>query len=510
MNFLNKLKNVFTPEGPQFIPPQMTHKLYEPLARNLEYLYHSFDGSADFTVRNMTLKDGTKAAILTIEGMTNKETLAVSIANPIILCDVKGNTGEEKIKYIEYSVLSASEITQIDTFDQLLTFIMSGFAVLLVDGSAIGLSIGVQGFSFRSVSEPESEVVQRGSREGFVEPMRINMTLIRRRMKTPELKFETLSVGKVSKTDLCLVYLNKSVSKGILNELKERLKHTDLDNVIASGYLVPYLENQGDHSLFSGIGITERPDTVCGKLNEGRIAIIIDGTPSVLIVPHLFVENFQTLDDYSNRPYFATFARWLKYLAFFVATFTPGFYVAVATFNPELFPQQLLSKVATSIADTPFSLMAEVLIIHFIYEIMREAGLRLPRPLGHAVSIVGALVIGETAVNAGLIGAPTLMVVALTAISSYVIPDLYPPVAVLRILFIIVGGVGGVWGIILLFCVVLVNLCGKLSFGVPYVSPVAPFSIFGMRDVFIRAGWKTLSKKRNFVQELKGSEQFKE
>ena len=314
----------------------------------------------------------------------------------------------------------------------------------------------------------------------------------------------------MSKTDMCLVYLNKSVSKGILNELKDRLKHADLDNVLASGYLVPYLENQGDFSLFSGIGITERPDTVCGKINEGRIAILIDGTPSVLIVPHLFVENFQTLDDYSNRPYFATFTRWLKYLAFFVATFTPGFYVAVATFNPELFPEQLLSKVATSIADTPLSLMAEVLVIHFIYEIMREAGLRLPRPLGHAVSIVGALVIGETAVNAGLIGAPTLMVVALTAISSYVIPDLYPPVAVLRILFIIVGGFGGVWGIILLFCVVLINLCGKLSFGVPYVSPVAPFSIFGMRDVFIRAGWKTLSQKRNFVQELKGSEQFKE
>ena len=510
MNFMNKLKHVFTPEGPKYIPPQKTHKLYEPLERNLEYLQHSFDGSADFTVRNMTLKDGTRAAILTIEGMTNKETLAVSIANPIILSDIEGETGEEKIKYIEYSVLSASEITQIDTFEQLLTFIMSGFAVLLIDGAEIGLSIGVQGFSFRSVSEPESEVVQRGSREGFVEPLRINMTLIRRRMKTPELKFETLSVGKVSKTDMCLVYLNKSVSKGILNELKDRLKHADLDNVLASGYLVPYLENQGDFSLFSGIGITERPDTVCGKINEGRIAILIDGTPSVLIVPHLFVENFQTLDDYSNRPYFATFTRWLKYLAFFVATFTPGFYVAVATFNPELFPEQLLSKVATSIADTPLSLMAEVLVIHFIYEIMREAGLRLLRPLGHAVSIVGALVIGETAVNAGLIGAPTLMVVALTAISSYVIPDLYPPVAVLRILFIIVGGFGGVWGIILLFCVVLINLCGKLSFGVPYVSPVAPFSIFGMRDVFIRAGWKTLSQKRNFVQELKGSEQFKE
>ncbi len=510
MNFWEKLKTIFLPPVPAQKPNIQTKKLYCSLDKTIAYLQSAYDGSVDFTVRNITLRDGEKAALFTIEGMANKETLALSIANPVVQAYIPPGSGAEKLKYIERSVLSASEITQIDTFEQLLTFIMSGFAVLAIDGCDKALSIGVQGFSFRSVSEPESEVVQRGSREGFVEPLRINMTLIRRRMKTPELKFETMSVGTVSKTDICLCYLNTIVSKGILSELKRRLKETDLDTVLASGYLVPYLENKGDFSLFTGVGITERPDTVCGKINEGRIAILIDGTPSVLIVPHLFLENFQTLDDYSNRAYFATFTRWLKYIAFFVAVFTPGFYVAVATFNPELFPQQLLSKVAASIADTPFSLMTEVLIIHFIYEIMREAGLRLPRPLGHAVSIVGALVIGETAVNAGMIGAPTLMVVALTAISSYVIPDLYPPVAILRILFIIAGGIGGVWGIVLLFCVVLVNICGKLSFGVPYVSPIAPFSLFGMRDVLIRAGWKTLSKKRNFIQDQKGSEQFKE
>ena len=226
----------------------------------------------------------------------------------------------------------------------------------------------------------------------------------------------------------------------------------------------------------------------------------------MLIVPYLFVENFQTLDDYSNRAYFASLTRLLKYIAFFVAVFTPGMYVAVAGYNPELFPQGILNKVAASVAQTPFSVFTEVLIIHFIYEIMREAGLRLPRPLGHAVSIVGALVLGETAVSSGLIGAPTLMVVAITAISSYVIPDLYPAVAVLRISFIIVGGVGGLYGITLLFCAVLVNLCAKKSFGVPYTSPLSPFSFFGMRDTVIRAGWRVLAKKQSLVQNQRGSE----
>lgn len=188
------------------------------------------------------------------------------------------------------------------------------------------------------------------------------------------------------------------------------------------------------------------------------------------------------MDDYSNQPYFATFTRWLKYLAFFIATLLPGIYVAVGTFNPEVFPEELTNKIATAIATTPFPLMLEALVIHFIYEIMREAGLRLPKPLGHAVSIVGALVIGDTAISSGLIGATTLMVVALTAISSYVIPSLYEPIVILRLLFIIVGGVMGIWGVMLLFSVVLVSICGKTTYGVPFSSPdlsVQPFLYAG-------------------------------
>ncbi len=219
-------------------------------------------------------------------------------------------------------------------------------------------------------------------------------------------------------------------------------------------------------------------------------------------MPYLFVENFQTMGDYSYKPYYATLIRWLKYLCFFVASLLPGIYIAVALFNPELFPEQILNQLETSIGNTPFSLVTEILLVLFMYEIMREAGLRLPKSLGHAVSIVGALVIGDTAVSAGLIVAPSLMIVAITAIASYVIPNLYPQLYVLRILFIFAGGILGIWGIVLLFCVLTVNVCGKSVLGVPYTMPVAPFNMFGMRDVAIRADWKILGKKRTVIKDF--------
>ena len=508
MNIFNKISDYFSQNNNEETQVEKTN-IFNDLQENISFIQKAFDNSIDLTIKKLTLTDGTNMAVITMEGMINKEILSLSITNPIISANFPKVYGNHKIKYIEEYILSASEVVNISTIEEVYKLSMSGFAIILLDGATKGIAVGIQGFSFRSIAEPQSEVVQKGSKEGFVEALRINMTLIRRRFKTPMLKFETMEIGAVSKTDICLCYLQDTVSAQILKELKKRLKNIKIDTLLEAGYLSPFLENNNDLSLFSGVGITERPDTVCGKINEGRIAILIDGTPSVLIVPHLFVENFQAIDDYTNRAYFATFTRWLKYLSFFVAILTPGLYVAIATFNPELFPEQLLVKVATSIASTPFSLMVEVLIIHFIYEIMREAGLRLPRPLGHAVSIVGALVIGDTAVKAGLIGAPTLMVVALTAISSYVIPDLYSPIAILRILFIFVGGLSGIWGIVLFFSVILINLCSKLSFGIPFLSPIAPLSFFGLRDVLVRVSWKTLAKKRNLVQDQTGSEQNK-
>lgn len=477
--------------------------LLKSLDDNINMLKQSFSNSADLSIRQYEV-DNTQTAVIAIEGMVNKEILADAVITPI-RNGIYGNLDpKQRFLYIKDNLLSTSEQIEVETFEDVSKYIMSGFAVIAVDGYNHMLAIGIQGFSFRSISEPTSEVMQTGSKEGFVEALRINMTLVRRRIKNPKLKFETMSVGSLSKTDICLCYITDLVSEDILENIKSKINSIDLKTVLTSGYLMPYLEEKGDLSLFSSVGSSERPDTVCAKIAEGRVAVLIDGTPNALIVPYLFIEYFQTLDDYSERPYFATLTRWMKYIAFFISTLLPGLYVAIATFHPEFFSGELLNKIAKAVATTPFPLMLETLIIHFIYEIMREAGLRLPRPLGHAVSIVGALVIGETAVSSGLIGAPTLMVVALTAISSYVIPSIYEPTAVLRLAFIVLGGIMGIWGIMLLFSVVLINICSKNNYGIPFTAPISPFNIFSMRDVLIRAGWKVLSKKENNIQNMPG------
>ncbi|MBQ2443598.1 MAG: spore germination protein [Ruminococcus sp.] len=471
-------------------------------------LQSQFDDSADLSVRVFTLRSALKiqAAVITMEGLVDKEQLSQSVLNPLLTFDY-GARDSAAVSVTAYSsVMASSDVIKLSSADEIVTYITSGFAVLMINGAEELYAVGVQGYSFRGVSEPESEVVQRGSREGFTEPLRVNMSMIRRRMKTPDLKFEQMTVGTDSKTQLMICYLQSQVSLDLLNKLKNRLSGCNLETVLASGYLSDYLEDNGSGSLFSGVGISERPDTVCGKLTEGRIAIIVDGTPAVMIVPHLFVEEFQSVDDYSNRTYYAAFIRLMKYLSFFVSVFLPGLYVALAQFHPEYFPTWLLINTSESLAQTPFPVTAEVLAITVVYEIMKEAGLRIPKSLGHAVSIVGALVIGDSAVNAGIISASTLMVVATAAICGYVTSPLYPPIMMLRMLFIVVGGFTGLWGITLATAVVLIGMCAKTSLGVPYLSSLSPFSLRRMRDVFIRAGWRQLSKHTIRVQKFPETE----
>lgn len=474
------------------------------LCSNLDTIRTRFGDSADLTVRDIRLS-GINAAVISIDNMTDKQVLAEAVLSPLFAFRFSSDP-ETCFNEIKYRAVHTADIIETDSVEKIENAIMSGCAVILINGCAKGISAGIQGYASRGVSQPDSDVVQRGSKEGFVEALRVNMTLIRRRLKNPSLKFEVMTIGETGRTEIALCYLTDTVSPEILQKLRNRLKKVNLKTVLASGYLLPFLEEKNDFSFFSGAGVTERPDTVCGKLTEGRIAIMTDGVPSALIVPYLFTEYFQTLDDYSNRAYFATFTRILKYIAFFISVLLPGFFTALGTFDPEMFPAILLNKIASSIAATPLSLTAETVIVLFVYEIMREAGLRMPQPLGYAVSIVGGLVVGDTAVNAGLIGAPTLMVVALTAISAYVVPDLYAPSCILRFIFTLAGGIFGIWGIAAVFGIVLINLCAKTSFGIPYLSPVSPFGAYFFRDVIIRAGWKILAKKNKTVQDLPGAD----
>ncbi|RGX56689.1 MULTISPECIES: spore germination protein [Anaerotruncus] len=502
-----KWKNLFAP--PQaYIPPQandaLEKKLESSLLERLIDVRAMFPDSGDLVIHELEVC-GVPCAMLMCEGMVSTATFSKIFALPLTTVKLENPSPQAVFEWVRRQSLMAPDQKEIHTYAELFRFMMSGFVVLLIDGIEAGSVFGIQGFSGRSVGEPTSEVNVRGSQEGFIEMLRPNMSLLRRRIKSPDLIFDMFELGTKSRTDCMLVYLKDMVSPALLREVKYRLSKVKIDVVLETGYIQPFLDDK-PLSLFSGVGYTERPDTLCAKVAEGRIGILMDGTPYALIVPYLFNENFQSADDYSHRPYFATFIRWLKYAAFFFSILLPGLYVGVGTFHPELLPDTLLMSLVASEESTPFPLMIEALVIFFIYEIMREAGLRMPRAVGHAVSIVGALVIGDAAVTAGIIGSPMVMVVAITAISSFVVPSLYEPVTILRFAFILIGGLTGLFGIALGMCAVLVNLCAVNPLGVPATAPATPFSLYSMRDVLFRWSWRTLAREDLRVQDLAGSD----
>ena len=478
-------------------------RLNRDLMENMVKVRALSQNSTDLLERQIEVS-GVPVAILMCEGMVNLQLFTQILVRPLTELSLENADGEAVARWVSRETVLSGDQKEFFTYDELFSFLMAGFVVLLIDGVDRGIACGMQGYSFRSVSEPSTEMNITGSREGFVEPIRVNQTMIRRRLRSPSLKFEMYPIGEKSRTDICLVYLTDTADPRMVEEVKRRLGKLSSDILLSQGYLRPYLEGQ-PFSPFSSVGTTERPDTLCAKINEGRIGILVDGTPFALVVPYLFEEHFQSMDDYSYRPYYGSFIRLLKYFAFLLSIFLPGGYVAITSFSPEMLPDSLLFNIAASEQQTPFSMMTEALVIHLIYETMREAGLRLPRPVGHAVSIIGALVIGDAAVKAGIIGSSMVMVVALTALSSFVVPSLYEPAAILKFVFILVGGTWGLFGISVGFVLLLTNLCALESLGVPVMAPLSPCAPADLRDGLWRTGWKKLGSFRLRIQDLPGS-----
>lgn len=500
-------QRLFSPDA-AYAPPQkdpaLQRELEMPLQVRLEEVRRLFSSSMDLIVHELMVCN-VPCAVLLCEGLVDTQTFSELFAEPLTALQLENPSPQAVNEWVKTRSIMAPDQKEIKTYFELFRFMMSGFVVLLIDGVGPGQVFGIQGFPGRSAGEPEGETNMRGSREGFNEMLRPNLGMVRRRFKSPDLVFEMVTFGEKSLTDGALIYCKSAVSPELLEEVRRRLKGIRMDVTLESGYLQPFLDSR-PLSLFSGVGYTERPDTLCAKVAEGRVAILLDGTPYALITPYLFSEHFQSFDDYSHRPYFATFTRWLKMLAFSFSALLPGIYVAVGSFHPELLPEILLTKLVDSELATPFPLMLEAIIIFFLYEVMREAGLRMPKPVGHAVSIVGALVIGDAAVTAGIIGAPMVLVVALTAISSFVVPTLYESVTVLRFSFILLGGLLGGFGVLAGLFAVLCNLCAVNPLGVPSAAPTAPFSVYSMRDTFFRWSWRTLAKEDLRVGGLTGSD----
>lgn len=478
--------------------------LDKSLKKNLDHLKAITGGSSDVIIKNAMLC-GSKIAVITCEGMASTDTLAQLVYEK--LNDVGNSVSlppDEIMERLFNDYLIAAEQLEIKNIGDMALKMQSGFAIIIVEGCSRGIAVGIQGYDARGVDEPSSELNVRGSREGFVEVIRKNMALIRRRIKSPTLVFEMSVIGERSNTDICLCYLSDKVSPKLLEDVKKRLKSVKLNTILESGYIQPFLEGSGGW-FFSECGTCERPDSFAAKLYEGRVGILVDGTPFALTVPYLFIENFQTLDDYTQKPFYAVFIRLVRLTAYFITLFLPGAYVAVASYNPEMLPSSLILNLAAAEQTAPYSLMAECLLIHFMYEILREAGIRLPRPIGHAIGVVGGIVIGDITVNAGLVGAPMVLIVALSGLCSFVVPALYERTVVLRFIYILAGGIFGLFGLLLAAGVIIIKMCSLNTYGVPYMAPISPFSPRSSRDMLVRAGWRRLQKGDVTLQGLNGS-----
>lgn len=477
--------------------------LFSEYEHNKLAFEQDFLDCSDFLLREIVI-NGARAFVCVMDGLIDSLQLNQMIMAPILNSKLDFESPQEHFDLLKESVIGSVEMNEATSFDDCYYFLMSGFAILYVDGCTRALALGVQGWSKRSTDEPTNEAMVKGAKECFVETLNDNKALLRKRLKTHHLKLKQIKLGDSASTPVAIAYIDNRADKTLVQNVENRLKNAKINTVLDYGILDSFVDTDVA-SFFSAVGNTERPDTFASKLLEGRVGIMVEGTPYAIYTPYLFSDNFSALDDYDNPPFYSSFMRILRYFSFAISLLLPGIYVAVGTFHQELIPTTLLYIVATSEATTPFPLMLEAIMIHLLYEIMREAGLRLPSSIGHAVSIIGAIVIGDATVSAGLIGAPMLVVVAVTAIASYVVYPLYESVAVLRIAFIIIGGLTGMYGLMLGAGMLLLNICVLNPFGVPYSAPISPLTKRSIGDTLFYQGWRKLSKRRVRVSDLEGA-----
>lgn len=468
------------------------------LKHNLDAVQDTLGKSPDVVIRRFTIgsRNGPEAAVVFIDGLVDAQRILTGILRPLIHDQRREEVERYTPDYIRDHVVTVGEVKTAKELREVTDGALSGDTALLINGRSEALIFSTRQITSRGVEEPTTELTVRGPKEGFTETLRTNTALLRRRIRHPNLTFDVMRVGVQTRTDVCVAYLKGITGEPLVNEIKERLRRIETDAILDSGYIEEFIED-APMSPFTTVGNSERPDVIAGKILEGRAAILVDGSPFVLTVPMLFWEGFQSPNDYYEHGYYPSLIRWVRLAAFILTVISPAAYVALTSFHPELLPTPLLITMAAATEGAPFPSAVEVLGMGLVFEVLREAGVRMPRAIGQAVSIVGALVIGQATVSAGLVGAPVVIVVAITAVASFVVPAQAGVSTILRTTLTVFAAVLGAYGIAIGLLVVLVHLCSLRSFGVPYLSPIAPLSPGDLKDVPMRAPlWDMFERPR--------------
>ncbi|MBU7005948.1 spore germination protein [Phosphitispora fastidiosa] len=465
------------------------------LNKNMTHLKAVFDRCTDIIFREFeaAIGGGVKIAMVYIDGLVNKEMLTEDLVKTLMY-DVSSLNSSAPVNdpagYLSSRIIAFTEVKVQDNLMDAVHSVLSGETILFVDGVSKAFALSTQDWVQRAVTEPATENVVRGPREGFTESLQTNYTLIRRRIKSSRLKFETMKIGAITKTAVSIGYLEGIVNNKIVDEVRNRLQRIDIDGILESGYIEEYIED-APMTVFPTVQATERPDKVAGGLLEGQVVILVDTTPFVLLVPVTFPQLLQASEDYYLRWPFASFIRFIRFVTLNIALLAPPLYIAITTYHQEMLPTPLLISIAAAREGVPFPAFVEAMLMETTFEVLREAGVRLPKAVGQAVSIVGALVIGDAAVSAGLVSPAMVIIVALTAISSFSLPSYFGAFSlrILRFPLMALAAALGLFGVMAGLLALLIHLCSLRSFGVPYISPLAPTSWRDLKDMFFRAPW---------------------
>ncbi|WP_079507571.1 spore germination protein [Mesobacillus jeotgali] len=435
--------------------------------------------------------------IIFIDGLVLEMTVRENVLKPLV---------EEPFQNIEQDPLteikeklSVKRVTDERKLTTAVQEVLKGKLLVIIDGIDKGLIVHVEAFEFlRAVQEPVSEKAVRGARDGFIESSAVNISLLRRRISHPALQFDTIKIGEFSQTSIVIAYIKGIADPEIINRTKNRLNQIKVDAIRSSGDIEQYIEDH-PYSIFSTIGNTERPDTASALLLDGRILILTDGDPVSLYIPLFFLDNIKSIEDYNSRPYYSSFIRLIRFMAFILSTTLPSLYISALNFNKEMIPSDLLIPIIEAREIVPFSLWLEIALMILMFEVVREAGVRLPQAVGPALSIVGALILGQVAVSAGLVGAPTIVIISVSYISAFIVTPIADITALTRIALLISSSLFGPFGLIVALLGLVTHMVSLTSLGVPYMSPLAPTYFHDFKDAFIRFPTKWLKHRPKFI-----------
>lgn len=489
--------------------------LQEELPVILAQLQQRLGNSPDLIMRSIRIPSSptTSVTALHIDGLIDKQMmndsgLCSNLAGGGSDLTTHGGTIQEGVYSLLYNHASAlCEVSTTRTLDGVLASILSGDTVLLIDGIAEAICCGTKGGEGRGVDEPTTQVVIRGPKDSFNETLATNISLVRRRIRNPDLWLEKMKLGKKTQTEVAIMYMKNTVDDELVQEVKHRLQKANLSAVLESGAIEEMIQDQ-TATFFPTIYNTERPDVIAANLLEGRVAILVDGTPFALLVPTVFAQFFQSPDDYYNRFDVGIFLRMLRYTCYLISLLLPSVYIAAITFHQDMIPTTLLISIASARDGIPFPAFIEAMLMELSFEVLREAGVRMPRAMGQAVSIVGALVLGQAAVQAGIVSTAMVIVVSITGIASFSTPAYNVAISarLIRLFIMVLAATLGFYGILLGCMVLLAHMCSLKSFGIPYMAPFAPFRLFDQKDNILRMPRWSFIKRSHLIHQEEAAE----